>query len=640
MRTNALTSPSFENRETFQPTAEETQYITDAYESFFRCYTVRQEDEPIMGNRTPDKFWKDSERDYAVVFDELQDENDPVKRYQSTISRDKTNVYIAHIAGSLLIPDTVAQNPEQGIDRVWSRVGSSMLYWAHKQDGWPNENGQQKSERLAHTTCVKGTAFSLDIVTKEGLESEEIPPEELYVPNLWQPNIQKQSVVFRAKLNITFEEAEAMFGDCENFEYVHPGVSWIGDTFIANDGLKTSYQGIVQQDKVSILYVWKKARPSELKQMVKDRKVWSNATRGTYYNVIINGVPMYPVDNVSPYKHGYLNISKCIFEILRSDYFYGNSVPNKMMEDKKWRDDWKTLMRFKGKLGALPPQLIIGGAIDDQIILPSAQTSVPEGVEVQAVPGITGITNSDIQLMSMADSEIDRATVAPSAAGQRSDQTQTARAEVIQAAASQKMLEPFTRQYGYFMQSRSFPILLSLLQFVSRQSIKKIVVPDQILADGSKGAFEIIFKDVTDIDDMEKLSMSIDMLKQEKTSREQKQPKDIAYVSPSQIRDIKFFLFSDTTGGDNNIIRQQDFAKDLATIFPQYAQSINMNEALKYYFQIKNYPERLLATGSPEAQGGMPPGATGAPEVSPTPGDAMAGAASEATTGQGLPALA
>lgn len=640
-----LSDPSYEERDIFSPTDEERQFLEDVYQFFWQCYSLRQEPLDILNHRTLEQFWNDSERDFTVTSDEPEEENSPVKRYFSTKSRNKTLVYISHIAGAMMYPDVVAQNMEQGIDRVWSRVGTSLLYWAHRNDGWPAENGQQKTERTAHTSSVKGTSFCLDIITKDGLESEEIPPEEIYIPNFWQPNIQKQSVVFRGKLNITYEEAEAMFGDLDNFQYVKPGASWLGDMFTNNDGLKTNYEGIIKENKVSVLYVWKMARPKELKELKAKRKVWPNATRGTFYNVIINGIPMFPVDNTSPYKHGFLPISKVIFEILRSDFFYGNSVPNKMLHDKKWRDDWKTLLRYKGKLAALPPQLIIGGNIDDQINLPSAQISVPENVEVQAVPGITGITQSDIQLMNMADSEMDESTIPPSASGQRPDAKQTARAEVIQAAASAKMLESYTRQHGYFMQSRSFHILLSLLQMISRKQIKKIVVPDQTLADGAKGTFEMIFEDLGELDEMEKLQKSFEIREAEQSSRRKNAPKDIAYVSPKVFQDIKFYLFSDSTAGmeDKSLVKQQEFSEFLQNVLLARPDLADAKQALQYLFQLKGWPERILTSQGGQTSPGMPQLGQGNAAQAPTgrtDGDITAGAASKAMTGQALPSLA
>lgn len=628
----------------WSPTDEERTYVSDLLQSFHDCYQLRQEKQEILGGLTLKEFWDRSEADYTVTVDEVQDENDPVRKYQTTISRDKANVFVSHIAGSLMYPDVIAQNPDQSIDQTWGRVGTSLLYWAHRNDGWPNENGQQKAERMAHTTVVKGTAFCLDIVTKEGLESEEIPVEEMYFPTFWQPNLQKMPVMFRAKLNILFEEAEQMFGEYDNFKYVQKGSSWISEVTSDSPELKSSFDGIVQEDKVSILYVWKLGRPKELEKLTKKGKVRKSAKRVCFYNVLVNGIPMFEVDNLLPYKHGYYPISKAIFEMFRSDYLYGNSCPNKMREDKRWKDEWKTLMRYKGKLGALPPTLVIGGAIDEQMTLPGAQTSVPEGVEVQAVPGVApGISNSDIQLMQMADGEIDRSSTSPQTAGIRGDK-QTARAEVIQAANAQKMLEPFSRQWAYFMQSRSFHILLSLMQYVPKRSVKKIAVPDQTLQDGLKGTFEVIFEDVRGMEAKEKVQESMKLMVEERDSRKMGKPMERVYASPRLVDDIKFYLFSDASAGleDKNLVKQQDYTSNLELMLsrPEFVPA----EVAREWVRMKGYNERILAKGTEgqQAPGMGPQAPQGAPQGQPAPteGDITAGAASEAVTGTKMPALA
>ncbi|MFA6158977.1 MAG: hypothetical protein WC763_05160 [Candidatus Paceibacterota bacterium] len=625
----------------YAPTDKERTFISDVLKSFHDCYELRQEEQPILGGLTLKDFWERSEADYTVTLDEVQDENDPVKKYQSTISRDKANVFVAHIAGSLMYPDVIAQNPDQSIDQTWGRVGTSLLYWAHRQDGWPNENGQQKAERMAHTTTVKGTSFCLDIVTKEGLESEEIPVEEVYFSTFWQPNLQKHPVIFRAKLNLLFEEAEQMFGEYDNFKNVQKGSAWISEAMSDELATKTSFEGIVQEEKVSILYVYKMARPKELEALKKKGKVRKGAKRACFYNVIVNGIPMFDVDNILPYKHGYYPITKALFEMFRSDYLYGNSCPNKMREDKRWKDEWKTLMRYKGKLGALPPQLVIGGSIDEQMTLPGAQTSVPVGVEVQAVPGVQpGISSSDIQLMQMGDAEIDRSTTAPQTAGIRGDK-QTARAEVIQATNAQKMLEPFSRQWAYFMQSRSFHILLSMLQYIPKRSVKKIAVPDQTLQDGLTGTFEVIFEDVRQMEAKEKLQRSMDIMREERKSRRSGTPKEQVFVSPQLVDEIRFFLFSDASAGleDKNLIKQQDFTANLELMLsrPEFVPG----EVAREFVRLKGYNERILAKGQPQAPVGPQNalGQAGAPQM-PTEGDITANAAGQAATGETMPALA
>lgn len=636
--------PAEEERDRFEHDEATLHWLSDLYSQFSQCYNLRQEPLDIIGGRTLQQFWDDSERDYAVVLSEIEDPNDPVVQYQSTISRDKANVFIAHIASGLMYPDVIAQNEEQGIDRIMGRVGSSLLYWAHRQDGWPNESGQLKSERYAHSCVVKGTACVLDTVGKDGLESEEVPIEELYVPNFWQPNIQKQPIIFRGKLNVTYEEAEAMLGHLDNFKHVEPGSGWIDNIFLQSPELKSEFQGIVEENKVSILYVWKTARPKELEELKKKRKVRAKAKRACFYNVLVNGIPMFPLDNLLPYKHGYYNVSKCIFEMFRSDFFYGNSCPNKMMEDKKWKDAWKTLLRFKGKLGTLKPQLIIGGTLDEQIVLPAAQTSIPEGIEIKPVEGIPdGITQSDISLMQMGDSEIDRSTVSPSTSGQRPDSTQTARAEVIQAANAEKLLEPFTRQFAFFQQSRSFPILMALLQYIPRKSIKKIAIPDQTLEDGLMGTFEIIFEDIRELEGEDRLAKSFEIRKTEQKSRRKGTPKDQVYISPSYVDDVKFYLFSDATAGlaDKNLVRQQEFRKDIEMFLKFFPTDVVPREILMEYVRMKGYNERFIAKGQDQTAmpASIPPNAVGAEGMETEEGDMVANAASKATTGQTLPKL-
>lgn len=637
----SILDTTFDEGEAYTPTNAERKFIGDAYRRLFECHSLRHEEIDLLGSLTIQEFWDQSERDFAVVLDEVEDENDPVKQYQSTVSRDKSNVFIAHIMGNMMYSDAIAQHPEQGIDRMMGRVGSSLLYWAYRNDGWPSETGQQKNSRLAHSMVVRGTSATLDIVSKNGLTSEEIPIEELYVPTFWQPDIQKMPFLIRSKINILHEEAEQMFGDLENFKYVRR-VGWESEFVTETPALKEQFEGIIQSDKATVLYIWKQASHKELEQLKKKRKVNSKATRACYYNVIINDVLMFPVDNISPFKHGYYPISKGIFEMFaRSDFFYGNSCPNKMREDKKWKDDWKTLMRFKGKLAALRPQLIIGGSLDEQIILPSAQTSVPEGVEVKAVEGIEGITNSDIQLMQMTDAEIDRSTVSGAAAGQRPDSSQTARAEVIQAQNASKMLEPFLQQFAFFMQSRSFHILLSLFQMLPRGDLKKIAVPDQTLEDGMQGTFEILFRDFEEPGTKAFMEESMELMKKNRGSRGRREPTDTAYVKPKYYEDIKFYLFSDATAGlqDKNLLRAMDFQKDLE-LFLQRPEFVPA-EVLREYVRMKGYPERLLAGSSQKPQGvPLPPQATGpsVPEGA-TPGGQAVSNASKVQTGEALPEL-
>lgn len=625
-------------------TDEERKYVAGVWRDFQKSFSLRSEPLDILGGITLQDFWDESVRDYGVLADEIRDPNDPVEQYQSTISRDKADVFIANLAGQLLYSDVIAQNNDQEIDRVVSKVGSAMLEWAYKNDGWPSESGQQKNARYIHKTVVEGTCHVLDVVTKEGLESELVPNEEVYIKNFWQPDIQKQAMIIRAKTNVLYDEAESMFGDMENWKYVTKG-SWVESWFTEAPFLKDGFQGLEWDDKMQILYVWKMATPSELKELKKQGKVPKTQKRACFYNVIVNYVPMFPPDNLSPFKHGYYPISKAKFqEFAKPEFYYGNSAPNKVKEDKHWLDAWKTLLRYKGKLGVLKPMLVIGGSLEEEIMLPSKFTSIEAGVEIEQVPGVAdGVTQSDITLLQMAEGEIDRGSVSPQASGQSSNRKETARATVVMAAASEKLLDSISQQIAFFQASRSFPVLLSLFQFLAKRDIKKIAIPDQTLNDGLRGSLEVIFEDPGEMTKMEELQKSFDLHSQELKSRKSKSPKDIIYVNPSYLRDLKYYVTADASSilQDKSAIRMQKFERDFPLMLEQ-PDLFDRKEVAREYVRQNDYSDRLLMKGETQPQmGGLPAqGQQGLqqPQRS-TPQEGQMNDLATATTGAGMPSL-
>jgi hypothetical protein len=591
-------------------------------------------------------MWDQSVRDYGVLAKTLRDPNDPVEEYQSTISRDKSDVFIASLASQLLYASVVAQNAEQEVDRLVSRVSSSLLEWAMKNDGSPSESGQQKNSRYIHKAVVEGTVHVLDVVTKDGLESELIPNEELYIGNFWQPDIQKQGTIIRARLNLLYDEAEAMLGDLPNWKYVQKG-GWTELFFNNAPFTKDGFQGIEWDNRVQLLYVWKTATKRELEELKKDGKVAKNCKRACFYNIIANNVPMYPVDNLSPFKHGFFPISKGKFtEFAKPEFYYGNSLPNKVMEDKRWLDAWKTLLRYKAKLGVLKPSLVMGGTLEEDILLPSKMTPVGENIKIVPIEGVSdGVSNADLTMLQMAEGEIDRGTVSPQMAGQSSDRAETARAATIQASTAARMLDAVSQQIAFFQASRSFPILLALFQFIPKRDLKKIAIPDQTLSDGTRGTFEVLFQDPGTLTEMEALTKSFELRALETEGKKKGSPREVAYVNPGYLKDLKFYVSADasTMLQDKGAARLQKFQADMA-LFLSNPDLFDRKTAARQYLRINEYPDELLAPESNQPQmpqDGAPPGAApvAAAEERATAPDAEMNMISQAVTGEPMPSL-
>lgn len=611
MDKTVLEQPGDITRPSFTPTPEELAFVSDAWKRFNDMFVIKQEGQALFGGRTLQEVWDEACRDYAVISPEKVDPNDPVQPYTSSIARDEADVYISNLSGALLMPSVIAQNADQEIDRVLGRVSHSLLEWAHWNDGYPSENGNVKFARAVHKQVVEGTVHVLDDVSKDGLASELVPNEEIFIGNFWQPDIQKQPCVIRAKLNVTYEEAEQYLGQFENFKYVVPGFadSW----YVQRPVFKDQWQGILQYDRCQIIYIWKALTASELKEQKAKGRIGSSVKRARWYNILVNNIPMLEADNLSPYKDGFLPINKGIFaKTAKAEFYWGNPFPNKIREDKHWLDAWKTLIRYKGKLSVLKPLISLNGNfVDSEITLPSAITPVTEDMDIKTIPGIGDpVSQPDIDLLNMAEKEISRGSAPPIASGQ-TDSTQTAREAVINASYTQKLMDTFLQEVAALAQARSLPILLRLYQFLPRRDIKKIAVPEQSLPDGRRGTLEIIFEKMPDMTAMDKLRKSSDLWMQERASLENDAPKEMVMINPEYIKEIQFYLRTDSKSAtlDSTLLRQQEFMKNAKEVYLLRPDLFNQREVGREILRTNEDDDRLLADEQAQqttGQGGNP----------------------------------
>lgn len=601
----------------------DTDYTGEVWQKFGQMFRVRNTALPLLGGRTIQEFWDDSVRDYSALTESKVDENDPVVPYSSSISRDKANVFIAQMASRMYFPSVSMQNAEQETDRVVTKIAKPLLEWASDNDGFPDESGLLKNCRYIHKQVVEGTVHVQDDVTKNGLCSQLVPNEELYISNFWQPSIEKQPILIRAQLNVTWGEAEALFGHLDNFKYVQREAGWLALMFIQFPELKQVFDGIIYEDRASILYVWKKATNAQLKALKKAGKVKQTAKRACFFNVMVNNVLMYEAENLSPYRDGYYPIKKGIFEpMAKTEFYYGNSLPNKISEDKRWIDAWKTMMRFLSKQNALRPlQNLGGGEFDDTVYLPGSVTNVEDGIALQKIEGIgDGVNQSHVQMLRLAQEEIERGSVTPQTAGQDSPGSQTATESSIIAGGARQLMDSFSREVVFFQQARSVPLLMRLFQFLPRNIVKKISIPEQTLNDGSRGDLEIVFKKLPNMSPDELLQESMNIKVAENASRVAKAPKDIVFINPEYLENITFYVKGDAQSAsmDQEGVRAQRFER----ILPLMLQSPDIfdRKAVGRAVILQNDLNDDLLVKGPSQAPGAPVAPQGAPSATAPPG--------------------
>jgi hypothetical protein len=610
------------NVPTYSFSTKERELVNQAWENFRLMWQIRTQSMSILGDRTLQQYWDDCNKDYAV-WTEPALPNDPVTQYSSTISRDRADIFIAHLTKQLMIPSVTAQNEDQEIDRTLGRVSRTLLNWAHDNDGHPSENGHQKMTRYVHKMVVEGTVHIQDDVDQFGLESKLVPNEEIFVPNFWQPDIQKQGRLVRAQINVVWDEAEAIYGSLPNWKYVRPGFAdwW----YYQRPQFKEQWQGVLMYDRVQILHYWQNCTQKELNQLKASGRVNKNAKRAKWYNVFINEIPMFPVDTLSPYKDGLFPISKGIFtEFSKSEYYWGNSLPNKCRQDKLWLDGWKTLLRYKAKLNLLPPLMSLNGQfVDEEIIVPGRITPVTEEIELKKIEGVADpLSAADVQLYEMAKNEIEAGSMAPQT--EINPQQKASNAVIVENNAK-VLMDAFALKVAFLVQARTFPILKRLFQFIPRGDLNKISVSDQKLEGGTRGTMEILFKKLPKMTKEEKILKSFEILKEEKEAGRQGNNIEKVYLDEEYVQNCNYYLKADPESvfKDKSEIETDKFNQVFSTVLLARPDLFNPKESAREFVVKNELSDELLLTEEQQQQQmatqqqGMPGQQQGAPQQSP-----------------------
>lgn len=519
----------------FQPKKEVLDYIIKWYSAFTDDKVLKDDTYREIGNQTLAKFWQKSRDNYDVVVP-VRSKGDWKRSVKTTLTRDKANGFISRLARQMIYPQILAQNKDQEIDNVVSRVLRILLEW------W---EGLSKSFRIfvdvVHTAVVDGTAhLQVDVIN--GKEVRTIAKnEEIYIPNFYQFDLQRQSHIIRLQ-KTSYEEAKMQFGDNANWDYVQPGScdNWTID----NNFFKKDYNhGLLQSDQVQLMYVWEHGGYDK-----------DNNPKPKHYNVFINGVPMEDVENKLVYKHNLYPLVKFVFEKTSDvDFYWGNSMPNKIRQNQEFKDAFRTILLNKAVFNLLPPIFNRSGEyVDSSTIAPASMISIEGGIgkdDFFTPAGlINPITASDLNVEALVDREASEATMAPQSLGLSGDKTTLGEIQ-LRDTRSMELMEIFGNMMAFGVEDLAEISLPNILQFVVEKDVKRLVdgaeilsskqvqVPEQTLSSGSSGTVGVNFVP------KEQIPPPLKILENEtKLEKDTGTKHELFYIDPDYIQNLKFFI--------------------------------------------------------------------------------------------------
>lgn len=325
------------------------------------------------------------------------------------LTRNKLIAIAAHITASVLYPDVLAQNDQDETDRDASIVLKDMLKYSLDESKYERkfvmsvisalynpcviiEDGFRKVMRKVKREMENGTMTTEQMIDEvySGFQMGLVSPDELFIANPYEPEIQKQGFLIRRRV-IAYEEAETLFGHLDNFKYVFAGLRYFyADT---DDLFYQQYEEGMTGRLVEFITYYNRHLDLELR--------------------IVNGVLLDHPDRPIQRTSKRYPFAKSYFEPITERFFYGKSAAEKMAPDQGLIDVLYNMAIDASFLQTMPPVVTYGNEdVDSAIVVPGKNTPLDFDTRVEAL-NIGQNMNAATAMMNLMERSASESTVNP-----------------------------------------------------------------------------------------------------------------------------------------------------------------------------------------------------------------------------------
>lgn len=293
------------------------------------------------------------------------------------VVRNKVFSIAAHVTAHTLFPKIFAFDHESTEQEDAAQVMSDLMEWTVTNtnssyadaalsaviSALVNPVSIVQTQYVETYTDVKreklGDGYRIETVLDEdfsGFIDEVVPPEQIFVQDFYQRDIQKQGWVIRRRVR-PYTIAYTLYRQYPDFDYVKPGVQ-----VIYNDAngqqFYESYDMTQRQDEVEEVLYWNKSLDLFL--------------------IAVNGILLTEPDNPNPREDKLYPFASFGYEFLRpaGDCFYWKSLAFKTMPDDKIVNTLYPMIIDGSYLAIMPPMVNVGGEIiESDVIVPGRVTT-------------------------------------------------------------------------------------------------------------------------------------------------------------------------------------------------------------------------------------------------------------------------
>lgn len=393
------------------------------------------------------------------------------------IVRNKVITIAAQVTASLLFPKIYAENDNSEEEKDAEQVMRDLFEWAAEQSKYDrtfidvvlaalvdpiaiiNTEYCQKFREIKEITGInKWTKKKILDEIFSGFRDMVIPCEDIFIPNFYENDIQKQGFVIHRTV-ISYEQAKELYGDYENFQYVEP--------------------------EIQFLYV---AEQDQFYRVYDQNLVGRLVEKCVYYNhladlklTFINGILMDDVDNPNPRKDKLYPFATTGYEKFNARSFYYKSLVFKMGPDEEVINTLYRMIIDGTYVNIMPPSVIFGSEqLSSDVIAPGKVTTVnnPQpNSSWQTLP-----TNNNLaaghQMLEKVEQSATETSVSNLSAGQALGGRQTAYYISALEQNAKTMLGLFVHMIGNLVQDFGYLRVNDILQYLTVGQAMDILNPN------------------------------------------------------------------------------------------------------------------------------------------------------------------
>lgn len=461
------------------------------------------------------------------------------------VVRNKCMSIAAHATARLIFPKVFAFNEDSEEQQDAAQVMEDLMEWSGDISNYPFTalmrviTAMSSPASIGYTEYGEVTRLVKTHKDEQGNWVEEriideaypcftdavVPVTQLYIENVYEPDIQKQGFIIWRKV-YSFSEAQAKYnGEYDNFKYVRPGVQTIYDD--ANRQFYYVYDPNMRQEDVEEIIYWNKNL---------DLKI-----------IKVNGVMLTLSDNPNPRRDKLYPFDKFGYEPINSRFFYYKSLAFKLQHDADIVNTLYQMVIDGTYLSIFKPMVNVGGEIiASDVIVPGAVTTLSDpNADLRAI-NVGSDLKAGLETLAVVEKSINESSQEPLQGGQDSNQPGGTTAYEISRleANANTVLGLFLQMIAKHVRDFGKLRLGDILQYLTIPEVLQIEDDPELVYKtffvNGKGANQNkkIEFDLDMPDEMTKeeyMQASYDLLQQEQDKK-----MEISKVNPGLFRDLKY----------------------------------------------------------------------------------------------------